>query len=194
MIHNDITIAITGGIGSGKTVVSGILSAMGYLVYDCDSNARALMDDNDSIKRDIASCISPSVIVDSHIDRRKLAEIVFNDCNALNCLNNIVHSTVREHFLSFRTCHRGVIFFETAILIESGFDSLADIIWQVTAPHELRIERVMKRSGLTRAETEARMATQSSMLKDNCSQPVEDIVNDGVRSLLQQVTKLLQNL
>ena len=194
MTHADMTVAITGGIGSGKSVVSRILTAMGFAVYDCDRNARNLMDGDDEIKRLIAEQISRDVIEEGTINRRKLAEIVFNDGVMLERLNSIVHASVREHFTEYRKNHSGIVFFETAILAESGFDSLAGRVWEVIAPMELRIERVMRRNNLTRTEVEARIASQSHSSAALLHPAVDTIVNDGVTSLLQQVTKLLQIL
>ncbi|MDE6485710.1 MAG: dephospho-CoA kinase [Duncaniella sp.] len=194
MTRDNITVAVTGGIGSGKSVVSRILAAMGYEVYDCDRNARLLMDGSDEIKRLIADRISEDAIADGVIDRRKLGEIVFNDPMMLSRLNSIVHGAVRDHFTEYRKNHSGLIFFETAILSESGFDTLAQRVWEVIAPQELRIERVMKRNNLTRKEVEVRIASQSSTAAAHFHSSVDTIVNDGAMSLLQQVTKLLQNL
>ncbi len=194
MNDRDTTIAITGGIGSGKSVVSHILTAMGYPVYDCDRNARLLMDGDAEMKSRIAREISSDVIVDGCIDRKLLASIVFNDAAMLSRLNSIVHSAVREHFLEYRRSHRGVVFFETAILTESGFHTLADQVWEVIAPKELRILRVMKRNCMTREEVEARIASQSASPISGFGAEIVTIVNDNVESLLQQVTKLLQIL
>ncbi|MDE6458817.1 MAG: dephospho-CoA kinase, partial [Muribaculum sp.] len=83
-------IAIAGGIGSGKSVVSRILRAMGCKVYDCDSEARRLMDNDEVIKCRLAEMIAPEVILhDRSIDRRRLAEIVFADRRKLETLNSI---------------------------------------------------------------------------------------------------------
>ncbi len=90
-------IAITGGIGSGKSVVSRIVSAMGYPVYDCDTQARRLMDRSDSIKSAIAELIAPSCIINGEIDRAALSAEVFSSAEKLECLNGIVHGAVREH-------------------------------------------------------------------------------------------------
>ncbi|MDE6436166.1 MAG: dephospho-CoA kinase, partial [Muribaculaceae bacterium] len=90
-------IAITGGIGSGKSVVSRVLRAMGYPVYDCDSQAKAIMDADAEIHRRLCSEIDAAVVTDGVIDRKRLAEIVFNDKAKLAVLNAIVHSAVKAH-------------------------------------------------------------------------------------------------
>ena len=88
--------ALTGGIGAGKSVVSRILRTMGYPVFDCDSEARALMDADSRIKERIAAEIAAEAIAGSDIDRRRLAEIVFADAAKLEILNSIVHAAVKE--------------------------------------------------------------------------------------------------
>lgn len=189
------TIAICGGIGSGKSVVAAIVRAMGYTVYDTDSEARRLMDSSPEIKRRIAAEISADAVVDGVIIRPHLAQIVFSDHDALARLNSIVHSAVREDFINRRSRLRGeILFIESAILFESGFDSLADAVWEVTAPDALRVERVMKRNGLSRAEVESRVATQAVTACGHSHPRLSLIVNDGVEPVLPQVTNLLQNL
>lgn len=183
-------VAITGGIGAGKSVVCRVLAALGYPVYDCDSRARALMDGSDAMKRQIARSVTPDAIApDGSLDRKALSACVFADPERLSALNSIVHSSVRTDCESWiESQHADTLFVETAILYESGFDSLASEVWEVTAPTELRIGRVMRRSALTRDEILRRMQVQAPA-------PGEShrlIVNDGRCPLLPQVFNLLQ--
>lgn len=146
-------VAISGGIGSGKSVVSRVLRALGHRVVDCDTEARLLMDGDAAMRRRIADevcagCITPD---GGAIDRRKLSQAVFSSPPLLERLNAIVHGAVRSRLLRL-AAGRPVTFFETAILYSSGFDALADVIWEVEAPRGLRISRVMARSGLTAPE------------------------------------------
>jgi len=85
---------VNGGIGAGKSVVSRILDAMGYPVYDCDSRAKAIMDKDPRIHEQLCRQIHPLVVIGGVIDRRLLAEIVFNDPLAVGRLNTIVHAAV----------------------------------------------------------------------------------------------------
>ncbi len=189
-----ITIAVCGGIGSGKSVVSRIVRAMGYPVYDTDTRAKNLMDASDSIKARIASEINPAAVIDGKIDRKLLSKIVFNDNQALSRLNAIVHSAVKADFVKWRQHMTSpLIFLESAILFESGFDSLADAVWEVTAPRELRAIRIMKRNNLTQAEAESRISTQENTSCLHSHKALSLIVNDDVEPLLPQVTILLQN-
>ena len=159
-------VAITGGIGSGKSVVSHILRAMGHPVYDCDSNARTLMEHSAEIKRRIAAEVTADAIgPDGTLCRSAIAACVFTHPDKLAALNSIVHSSVRTHCsewcLTMQRQGHELIFIETAILYESGFDALVHEVWEVDAPTEVRISRVMKRNGLTRGEVEHRIAAQA---------------------------------
>ena len=111
-------IAITGGIGSGKSIISDILRAMGHKVYDYDTRAKALMDTDESIKNDLIDLISiDAVRNDRTIDRKLLSEIVFNDPDALSRLNSIVHKAVRADLRRWRdTSSDKTVWVETAIL------------------------------------------------------------------------------
>lgn len=193
------TIAIAGGIGSGKSVVSRALAAMGMVVYDCDSRARRLMDSDPAIHRQIAASIAPDVIADSSINRKRLAEIVFADGEMLKRLNAIVHHHVRadiSHCVEElrRSGYAKQFFVETAILYESQLDRMVDAVWMVDAPVELRIRRVMARNAMTRAEVEARIASQHGVAdSESTTPPTEIIVNDGVTPILPQLWQLLQS-
>lgn len=182
-------VAITGGIGSGKSVVCRMLRAMGYVIYDCDIEAKILMDHDPVIKRRIADEISAEAInANGSICRPVLAECVFSDSDKLRMLNNIVHGAVREHFRIWADKQKAeIVFVETAILYESGMNKLVDEVWEVTAPKEVRIQRVMKRSGMKREEIERRISSQSSITHpEHCR-----IINDGLHSVIPQIIRLL---
>lgn len=182
---------ITGGIGSGKSVVSRVLRAMGYTVYDCDSRAKALMDGSAEIHRRLASEISPSTLnADGTINRPELSRLVFGDASRLAVLNSIVHGAV---FDDIRAVHAAMsegetLYVETAIPVSSGMDRMADRVWEVTAPEHLRIERVERRSGLNLDQIRARIEAQRSEAVPGAAV----IVNDGLEPLLPQIEDLLQ--
>lgn len=184
-------VAITGGIGSGKSVVCRMLRAMGYVVYDCDIEAKILMDHDSDIKRRIADEISAKAInADGSICRQVLAECVFSDSDKLMTLNNIVHGAVREHFRTWADKQKAeTVFVETAILYESGMNKLVDEVWEVTAPKEVRIQRVMKRSGMKREEIERRISSQSNISHSKHRR----IINDGLHSVIPQIIRLLHS-
>ncbi|MDE7406911.1 MAG: dephospho-CoA kinase [Muribaculaceae bacterium] len=185
-------IAITGGIGSGKSVVSRILEAMGYPVYDCDSRAKQLMDSSERIKSAIAADISVDVILpDKTIDRAALARIVFADADALAALNGIVHAEVRADIGRWMvSLQHELAFVETAILYQSGIDHMVDEVWDVTAPVEVRIERVMKRNAMDREDVINRINSQHfvPVIQHGC---VHIIDNTPDVAILPQIEALL---
>lgn len=186
-------IGITGGIGSGKSVVARILRAYGYPVYDCDQRAKQIMDTDLSIISKIASNVSQSAINgDGTINRGALAEVVFNDANKLKILNSIVHGAVKDDLLNWRLANNSnaKCFVETAILYESGLDAIVDKVWVIDAPKETRVGRVIKRNGLSRQQVECRMASQC-IVPQNPHLNQITIFNDDRHSLLLQIEKAL---
>jgi len=184
-------VAITGGIGAGKSVVCHVLKALGFHIYDCDTEARLLMDSDAAMRRRIADEVTCDALnPDGTLCRPKLAECVFTDPAKLRTLNSIVHGAVRRHFAKWAEAQAGnVIFVETAILYESGFDASVTEIWEVTAPREVRIARVEKRNGLDRAAIVQRIDAQNR--ERHAGHRI--IVNDGLRPVIPQIMQLLEN-
>ncbi len=188
-------IAISGGIGSGKSVVCDVLKCLGYDVYDCDSRAKALMDNNEEIKRRIASEITDNAIINGNIDRKILAQCVFNDANALENLNRIVHSSVKCDIQKWctRNSDKELIFVETAILYQSGIDKMVNAVWDVMAPTFLRIERVTKRSNMPETDIKARIESQEAYEVKDYHKNTFRIINDDVLPILPQIEALLSH-
>lgn len=184
-------IAITGGIGSGKSVVSQVLRVAGYPVYDCDSNAKLIMNKDLEMQRLLVESFGPEIIVDGVIRRDVLAKLVFADRSKLVKLNSIVHPAVRKDIERWaETLHSDAAFVETAILKESGVDSLIDAVWIVEAPDELRIARVMARNNVQEKNVRERIESQRNDL--NFDIPTFTIKNYGRYSVLGQVDELLK--
>lgn len=182
-------IAICGGIGSGKSVVSTILRLMGYPVYDCDSRAKKFMDHSDEIKHRLQLSFGQNVIDNGNINRILLGQIVFSDKKKLLALNAIVHPAVRADFQCWVNSQKtAIVFVETAILKESGMSGNVNAIWMVSAPTELRIYRVMKRNNLLREAVEKRIAVQ----KNSNVEYTDEIMNDEQHSVLFQIDALLR--
>lgn len=200
-----IPIAVSGGIGSGKSVVSRILRIMGYAVYDCDSRAKQIMDADSELIDNIAAMIDEGAVAildngDKIILRKKLAETVFNDASKLSILNSLVHDAVKRDISDWcvsmhadREYNRPYIFVETAILTQSGLDRMVSGVWEVSAPDEIRIQRAMNRDGATREEIEKRIARQQESECAPACNPanVHVILNDGITPLLPQINALL---
>lgn len=188
-------IAITGGIGAGKSVVSHILRLLGYKVYDSDSEAKRLMDTSATIKSEIAAKIDGTAIDrEGNIDRKRLAQIVFNNPDKLSILNSIVHAAVREDISAFAAGDNDrPVFVETAILYQSKIDRMVDEVWDVTASDDVRIQRVMKRNSLTAKEVSARIRAQH-FIPEKIHNCVKVIVNDDKTAVLPQIELLLSEL
>lgn len=188
-------IAISGGIGSGKSVVSKMLIALGYNVYDCDARAKKLMDAEEGIKDAISEKISKDVIVNSNIDRLKLSQIVFNDNSKLQMLNSIVHGAVKDDLRQWtNNAKTDVVFVETAILYQSKLDEIVDEVWDVFAPKEIRILRVQKRNNMTREQVMARMKSQEYDINIKPRLKTSLIINDDKTAVLPQLLMFLKDI
>ena len=190
-------IALTGGIGSGKSVVAHILQVMGHRVYDCDSRAKALMAHDDKVRQQLIQAFgNETYLADGSLNRQHLSTVAFADERALARLNAIVHPATARDICRWadELAHAGstVAFVETALLRTAGLDSMVDDVWHVTAPAEVRIERVMARSGLTAQQVKERMAAQSA--EETVAPGEKVIVNDNTSALLPQVIGLLNQL
>lgn len=189
-------IAITGGIGSGKTLISKILQSLGYDIYNCDMMSKMIMDNNKSIKSALIKDIDKSVInSDYSINRKKLAEIVFNNPLKLEQLNNIVHKYVKDDIANWIKAkgfnnNKKPLFIETAILYQSGIDKLVNEVWEVVASEETRINRVIKRNGFSREEIKSRISSQQ-FVPNKKHYNTKIIYNDFDHSVLAQIMALL---
>ena len=192
-------VAITGGIGAGKSVVSRILRAKGYHVYDCDSRARAIMDSDPEIKTRLRTEIHPgAVLPDGTIDRPLVASVVFTDPGRLAALNAIVHRAVRDDIARWRaTTGAPLAFIETAILYQSGLDRMVDEIWEVDAPEEIRVARACSRDNTSPEAVRRRIASQAPKKLQNAPDvpttqlPSSLLLNDDCHSLLLRIDALL---
>lgn len=188
-------IAVTGGIGSGKSVVCRILTASGFQVYNCDERARHIMDTDPQIWAGLCSQIHPQAVKDGIVDRTLISSIVFSDPDKLEKLNSIVHGAVQTDVLNWygRRAKERMLFVETAILYQSGLNRFIDEDWQVTAPEDVRIARVMARNNLSREAVVARICAQKYEIPPSARRvSVRTIINDNITPLLPQIEKLLE--
>ncbi len=187
-------IGITGGIGSGKSVVSRLLRIMGYSVYDTDSEAKRLMESSLEVVQKLSECFGRDIYHNGRLNRGLLSSRVFGKSDKIVLLNSIVHPVVRFDFYRWsESLNEEICFVESAIFYESRFDELVDEVWTVTAPEELRISRVRQRSGLTEEEIKKRMAAQLSE-EEKQRRAAHIIWNDGNVSVIHRVLSLLKSL
>ncbi len=157
-----IKIGITGGIGSGKSTVCRVFKVLGIPVFEADIIAKQLMHSDPEIRRQLIQCFGPSVYLnDESVNRKYLAGIVFNDPCLLAKLNEMVHPAVQNAFDEWcMTKHSPYVLHEAAILFESGFYRLMDKTIAVVTNEEERIQRVMKREGVTEELVRQRIQNQ----------------------------------
>lgn len=186
-------IGITGGIGSGKSTVCRMLCERGVAVYDSDSRAKALMQHNEQIRRQLIEHFGEECYDADGLNRAYLAGCVFGDTEALQRLNGIVHPAVREDFRCWaEQQHSAYVVFESAILFEAGFETEVDATLAVLAPREMRIQRTMQRDGITREAVEQRISHQMSdeELHAMANRTLVNLRQDYLESDIEQLHKM----
>lgn len=169
-----MVVGLTGGIGSGKSTVAKMLAALGVPVYNSDIEAKSLMVRSKVLKRKIIALLGEQSYKGAALNRRYIASRVFNDRQLLQQLNELVHPAVRKHFVKWckkQDCRYVVQ--ETALLFENGSNYLYDKTILVTAPKEIRINRIVERDGSTRKQVLERMKNQ---MTDEEKLPLADFV------------------
>ena len=190
-------IVLAGGIGSGKSVVARILRLKGFGVFDFDYEARLLME-NDSELKEALKEIAGKDIYDhaGHIDRKKLASIIFCGESLRKKVNREVHAAVRAEIERWLGEDNTNIFVETAIASESGIAKNAEMIWMIEASDETRLSRVMHRDEREEKQIRSIMALQKE--EERCLEElgvrVVRISNDEDDRLLKEVESLLADL
>ena len=190
-----ISIAITGGIGSGKSYVSALLQAEGIPIYNTDDEAKRLMLSDEGIRRDLIALLGEEVYRDGALNKPLLAAYLFADSSNAARINGIVHPRVKEDFLRWVKLHteKEIVGMECAILFEAGFEDAVDAVVMVYAPEDIRLERAMKRDSATEAQIRARMKAQISD-EEKCRKSDYVIHNDGTLSLENQLSALVGQL
>ncbi|PXY43834.1 dephospho-CoA kinase [Flavobacterium hydrophilum] len=187
-------IGLTGGIGSGKTTIANYFEEKGVPVYIADNEAKKLMQSK-LIIEEIKSVFGETVFESEVLNRAKLAEIVFGNSDKLNQLNSIIHPAVKKDFEAWLQKNKNYdyVIYEAAILFESGRYKDCDIVITVTAPEEVRIERVIKRDKTTKEQVLNRMKMQwkdeERIVKSNYV-----INNDNLKNAKEEVVKILKIL
>lgn len=190
-----ISIAITGGIGSGKSYVSSLLKQRGISIYHADDEAKRLMLSDERIRRDLIALLGEAVYQDGMLNKPMLASYLFaHSENALR-INGIVHPRVKNDFRRWMEKHADeeMVGLECAILFEAGFDHLVDAVVMVYAPEALRLERAMKRDHATEAQIRARMDAQMDD-EEKCRRSDFVVYNDGRLPLEEQLSSLITQL
>lgn len=195
--------AITGGIGSGKSYLCRMLLARGIAVYDCDDAAKRLMCSSAAIRRQLISLIGDDAYRNDegttsgqdasptpswHLNKGAVAKFLLASEANKRAINGVVHPAVADDFLN-----SGTEWMECALLFESGFNRLVDKVVAVSAPYELRLKRVVQRDGIS-AEKAAQWINRQMAQEEVVRRADYVIVNDGVRDVGSQLDKILEEI
>lgn len=183
-------IAITGGIGSGKSYVCQLLEKRGIKVYDCDAAAKRLMRTSATLRQQLRQLVGPQVYRGCILQKRVLAEFLLASEANKQAVNEIVHPAVALDFIE-----SDYQWLESAILFDSGFHRRVpfSFVVCVSAPEDVRVQRIMARDGISEAKALEWIHRQMPQEQVEAQSDFV-IVNDGVATLEPQVDKLLENL
>ncbi|HVS96010.1 MAG TPA: dephospho-CoA kinase [Puia sp.] len=191
-----LRVGLTGGIGSGKSTVAAIFEVIGVPVAYADTEARRLMNEDAGLREAISRHFGSEAYRNGSLDRKYLAEKVFNDAEKLELLNSLVHPvTIREgkKWMQDRSALHPYAIREAALLFETAAAGELDFIIGIYAPQALRIYRATRRDGVTREEVLRRMRSQ---IDEDIKMRLCDAIvyNDETRPVIPQVLDLHQNL
>ena len=184
-------IGITGGIGSGKSVVAQLLQTFGIPVYIADEESTRLTDSSPVIREGLSSLFGSAIYTPHGLDKKRLAAAIFGDRTRLERVNRLIHPVVQADFEAW--CGRQSVplcALESAILFESGFEHLVDVRLMVYAPLDVRLHRAAERD---HAPREAILRRIQSQMPDEEKRRLSDytILNDGRSALIPQVERFL---
>jgi dephospho-CoA kinase len=189
-----IKIGITGGIGSGKSVISRILRLLNYPVYDSDFWAKELMNNNPNIQQALTKRFGHETYQNNTLNRPFLAKQIFNNEDARLFVNSIVHPIVSQHFLDWaENQNTKLVFIESAILFSSGLDKIIDTTIFVDAPQQIRLQRAKLRDNSTDTAILARINSQSQE-ELYAKKRSKYIINNDNQLLIPQITTIIKEL
>lgn len=181
-------IAITGGIGSGKSYVCKMLNHRGIDIYDCDSAAKRLIRSSPKIRKRLTDLIGSNTYVDGELNKAAVAEFLLASESNAREIDNIVHPAVAEDFE-----RSNMEWMECAILYESGFNRLVDKVIAVTAPTDIRIARIVARDNIPESKAKEWIARQ--MDQEEVARRADfNIINDGMTDINSQINNIISKI
>ncbi len=189
-----IIIGLTGGIGSGKSTVAKIFAQLGIPVLDADATAKAIMNEDRSVKTKLIELFGEDAYKENQLNRPYIAQLVFEDAFKLQQLNAIIHPITIQYAKEWASKQSApYVIKEAALFFESGSSEGVEKIIGVTAPKHIRIQRVMQRDQITREDVIKRMEHQ---LEDSLKMKLCDwvIQNDDMHLLIPQILAIHQSL
>lgn len=188
-------IGITGGIGSGKSIVSRLLEIMGVPVYISDIESKRITCIDEYIIRELSALVGEGILVDGELNRSLLAAYLFGHPDHTKAVNAIIHPRVKDDFRKWAACRDtyDLIGIESAILVEASFREEVDYVVMVYAPLHVRVDRAVRRDGALREQIMKRIDSQMS---DEEKRGHADfvLINDGETPLIPQVLNLISLL
>jgi dephospho-CoA kinase len=189
-----VTVGLSGGMGSGKTVVSRIFHALGIPVFYADAVTKELYDTHEELRRALTGLLGEHIYQNGCLQRKRMASLIFSDESLLQKVNALIHPLVLHHFSQWAQQQQTpYVMQEAAILFESGANEKMNYTIAVTAPETLRITRVMQRDNITEQEIKNRLQWQWPDEKRNAKADFT-IVNDDKQALLPQVLTIHENI
>ncbi len=192
--NKPLQIGVTGGIGSGKSLVCTIFATLGIPIYEADTRAKWIINNNPNVKSEIIKLLGQEAYGSDGLYKNKyVASKVFSDPMLLAKLNAIIHPSVGEDTMSWIAAHINdpYVIKEAAIMKAAGDENNLDYVIVVDAPESVRIERILKRDQRTQSEIKAIISRQ---ITDEQRTEIADftIINDGSSLLIPQIWKLHQ--
>jgi dephospho-CoA kinase len=188
-------IGLTGGIGSGKSTISNLLEIMDIPVYIADIESKKLTETSPLIRRKLVEKFGLYLYKEEKLDKSLLASLIFENEENLRYVNSVIHPAVWEDFNNWKNQYADNkwVALESAILFESGFYQTVDLTVNVSAPLEIRIQRIEKRDRAPRTAILSRIKNQ---LPDEERNRLSDyiILNDGFKSIIFQIENLINAL
>lgn len=190
-----IKVGITGGIGSGKSIVSRLLEVMGIPVYISDFEAKRLTQSDMHIREELIRLLGDSIYQNGKLNKSLLASYMFDNKECVDQINKIIHPCVKNDFRTWAASRnmQNIVGLESAILVEAGFATEVDAIIMVYAPQKLRLERTMLRDATTEELVQKRMRNQMND-EEKLLHAHYVVYNDGEQPLIPQVEKILRDL
>jgi len=184
-------VGVTGGIGSGKTLVCEVFKRLGIPVYNADNEAKNILNSNTEVRKSIENYFGQDIYENNSLNKKKLAEIIFNNSEAIQRINSTVHPVVRQYFIAWCKLqeNKPYVIEEAAIIFESGAFKELDYTINVFAPEQIRIQRVMERDRATIEDVKNRMQNQ---MNDDERMKLANftIINDGTKMIIPQILEI----
>lgn len=188
-----LKVGITGGIGSGKSMICRVFACLGVPIYDADTRARWMMNNHQALKKEvIAEFGAEAYDSNGQLNRPYMAQLVFNDSNKVKALNALVHPKVGQDFVEWAEAYPNAPYLlkEAALMFESGSSKALDYVITVFAPNDVRIRRVLQRDP-HRSEAQVKAIFGKQLAEEEKIKRADFVVyNDDQQMVLPQVIRL----